>query len=65
MAAARRIGLEVEDAEGLRRVVDGVIEGEGVGEREKREKFGRVVDVLVYMGLEGQIRKAREMASKL
>ncbi|KAJ9100736.1 hypothetical protein QFC19_005475 [Naganishia cerealis] len=48
--AARAIGLDVDGAEGLRKVVDEAIE-ETDGEK-KRLAFAKVVDVLVYLGLE-------------
>ncbi|KAJ9093829.1 hypothetical protein QFC20_007042 [Naganishia adeliensis] len=52
LKAARGVGLDVDDAEGLRRLVDEVA-GEK-DDKEKRLAFARVVDVLVYLGLENK-----------
>lgn len=58
--AAQGVGLDVEDAEGLREVVDSVI-GEK-DDRERRLAFARVVDVLVYLGLE---KKTGEVLARI
>lgn len=50
--AAKGVGLDVDDAEGLRTLVDEVAEKED--DQEKRLAFARVVDVLVYLGLENK-----------
>lgn len=58
--AAQGVGLDVEHAEGLRDVVDSVI-GEK-DDRERRLAFARVVDVLVYLGLE---KKTGEVGARI
>lgn len=52
LKAARGVGLDVDDAEGLRRLVNEVA-GEK-DDKEQRLAFARVVDVLVYLGLENK-----------
>lgn len=56
--AAKEVGLEVEDAEGLKELVDAAIEEKD--DKERRVAFGRIVDVLVYLGLE---HKTEEVGS--
>lgn len=50
LKAAREVGLDVDDAEGLKKIVDEAVEEDD--DDKKRLAFGRVVDVLVYLGLE-------------
>jgi hypothetical protein len=50
--AAKGVGLDVYDAEGLRTLVDEVAEKKDG--QEKQLAFARVVDVLVYLGLENK-----------
>lgn len=51
LESARQIGLNVKDAQEL---ADLVKEATGADGKELREKYGRVVDVVVYLGLEGK-----------
>ena len=58
--AAKEVGLQVEDAEGLKELVDAAIDEKD--DKARRSAFGRVVDVLVYLGLE---HKTEEVGSKI
>jgi hypothetical protein len=58
--AAKEVGLEVEDAEGLKELVDAAIDEKD--DKERRTAYGRVVDVLVYLGLE---HKTGEVESRI
>lgn len=58
--AAKEVGLDVDDAEGLKELVDAAIDGKD--DKERRVAFGRVVDLLVYLGLE---HKTEEVRSKI
>lgn len=52
LKAAREVGLDVDDAEALRSLVDKVAGAKD--DKEKRLAFATVVDVLVYLGLENK-----------
>lgn len=58
--AAREVGLEVDDADELKKVVDEAIEEKD--SEKKRLAFARVVDMLVYLGLE---KKTEQVESKI
>ncbi len=57
LRAAQRMGLP-DDAEGLQRAVADAIGGKG--DKAEREKFARVCDVLVYLGLDNKLDAALE-----
>ena len=58
--AAREVGLDVDDADELKKVVDEAIEEKD--DEKKRLAFARVVDMLVYLGLE---KKAEQVESQI
>lgn len=58
--AAKEVGLSVEDAEGLKGLVDAAMDEKD--DKERRVAFGRIVDVLVYLGLE---HKTEELGSRI
>ncbi|KAJ9107274.1 hypothetical protein QFC21_000721 [Naganishia friedmannii] len=60
--AAREVGLDVDDAEGLKKVVDDAIEDND--DEKRRLSFARVVDVLVYLGLEKKTDQAESQIGK-
>ncbi|KAJ9123426.1 hypothetical protein QFC22_001628 [Naganishia vaughanmartiniae] len=60
--AAREVGLEVDDAQGLKKVVDEAMEEKD--DEKERLAFGRVVDVLVYLGLEKKTDQVESQIGK-
>lgn len=60
LEAARQVGLNIKDAQELAEVVKDATGADG---KALREKYGRVVDVVVYLGLEGKTDHAIEAIS--
>jgi hypothetical protein len=62
LKAARGVGLDVNDADGLRELVDDVVGDKD--DKEKRLAYARVVDVLVYLGLENKMSEVEANIEK-